>query len=242
MDIELLKKIVPYVKLLRTYHRHKVVGLENIPKSGACILAVNHSLATYDMALLFEAIYEHNGRVTRALVDRLFFKIPVLGQLVETLGGKQGNPDHARKLLEKGELLAVAPGGMREALRPSSERYQIRWDKRRGFARIAMETGTPIVLATCPKADDLYEIYPNTITPWVYKNFKIPLFVARGIGPSPIPRPVQLIHFLSEPLLPPPMPTDPSDVLEQLERFHQKIVKRMEKLIGEAVAYRKKGK
>ena len=162
----------------------------------------------------------------------------MVGPMMEYFGSIQGNQDNARNLLNEDNIVAVAPGGMREALRPSTERYQIRWDKRRGFVKLAIETGTPIVLAACPRADDLFEIYPTPITKWAYKTFKIPVFLARGLGFSPLPRPVKLVHYLSEPLIPPKPVSDPEAFKRQVARFHAKVCKRMEQLIGEAVAHR----
>lgn len=239
MKKEYLEYVYPFLRTLREYHQHEVVGMENIPDTGRILLAVNHSLATYDIALLNCAIYEEKGRIARALADRLFFRLPFLGELTEQLGGVEGSPANAETLLNNDELVCVAPGGMREALRPSSERYQILWEKRTGFVKLALKTGTPIIIATCPKADDLYDVYPNPLTKWAYKNFKIPLILARGIGPTPIPRPVKLVHFLSHPIVPPKASEDPKEFKQQVEQLHKKLIKRAQLLIGEAIAYRR---
>jgi len=234
----LVQLLVPIVNKIRAYHEHEVKGLAHFPTSGRTLLAVSHSLATYDIALLLGAIYQATGRLPRSVADHLFFKIPYLGDLVTAVGAIDGTCDNAKRLLADEELICVAPGGMREALRPSSQRYQILWEKRKGFARIALETGTPVVLAVCPKADDLYEVYPSRLTAWAYQKFKVPLFLARGIGLSPIPRPVKLIHFLSEPIQPPPPAADPAVFAQQLDDFHQRLIRRARELIGEAIAYR----
>lgn len=65
-------KLLPVVNALRGYHTHQVYGMENIPKEGPAILASNHSLATYDLIMLYGAIYEQTGRMVRPLMDRLF--------------------------------------------------------------------------------------------------------------------------------------------------------------------------
>ena len=49
-----------------------------------------------------------------------------------------------------------------------------------GFARLAIETQTPIILAMCPKADDIYDVYSNSLTAWAYQKYRIPVFFARG--------------------------------------------------------------
>jgi 1-acyl-sn-glycerol-3-phosphate acyltransferase len=212
--------------------------MEHLPKHGGALLVCNHSLATYDISLLLTAIYADLGRYTRPLIDRLFFKVPYLGEIMTFFGAVQGSPEAADKLLKSGELVTVAPGGMREALRPSSERYQIRWDRRFGFARLAMRANVPVILAACPRADDLYDVYPSHLTAWFYRTFRVPVFLARGIGPTPVPRPIKLVHYLSEPIMPPPWSDDEAEREPRVERFHAQLVERMHELIGEAIQHR----
>jgi 1-acyl-sn-glycerol-3-phosphate acyltransferase len=214
--------------------------MENIPANGRVILAVNHSLATYDISMLCCAIYLETGRMARPLADRLFFKIPYLREFATDFGAVEGNQKNAEALLEDEELVTVAPGGMREALRPSSERYQILWEKRSGFVKLALKTGSPIIVATCPKADDLYDVYPNPLTKWIYQKFKVPVFLARGIGPTPIPRPIKLTHFLSQAIHPPKASEDPKEFAHQVDQLHKKVMRRARLLVGEAIAYRRK--
>ena len=232
-----VQAVYPILKALRYYHNHEVLGLEHIPEQGKAIIACNHSLATYDIALLFVEIYDRLGRIPRPLADHLFFKIPYLGEFIEELGAVDGFRNNALKLLQNNELIGVAPGGMREALRPSSERYQILWEKRKGFIELSLETGAPIILAVCPKADDLYDVYESPLTEWMYKKFKLPLFLARGVGFSPIPRKVKLVHHLSQPIFPPKKKEDPETYKRQVRRFHKKILKCTQDLIKDAIEY-----
>ncbi|RYF42122.1 MAG: acyltransferase family protein, partial [Cytophagaceae bacterium] len=235
MDEEFAIKFLPMVSALRAYHSHEVYGLESIPSHGPAIIATNHSLATYDIMLLMAAVYLHNGRMPRSLIDRAFYVVPGLGELMERLGCTIGNPDNAHTLLENGELLYLAPGGMRESLRPSTERYQVRWNRRKGFARLAIETQTPVILAACPHADDIFKVYDNNVTKWFYAQFRLPFFLARGIGPTMIPRPVKLDHFLSKPIYPPKMASDPAAVKRQVYNFHKKLTQKMQEMIAQSV-------
>ena len=238
MDEEFVYKLMPLVQALRAYHRYEVVGLENVPKEGPAILACTHSLATYDISLLMCEVLMQKGRFPRSLIDRLFYKIPGLSSFMEKTGSVLGTRDNAIALLNNGELLYVAPGGMRESLRPMTERYQILWDGRRGFVKMSIETGAPIILAACPKADDIYDVFPTFFTDWFYKSLKVPVFLARGLGLSPIPKPVKLRHFLSEPIKPPKQKDDPEEFKEQVISHHKKIVRRMRMLLADAIAYR----
>lgn len=239
MNKAAIDKAIRFLEVLRAYHRHEVIGIEHVPKDGGCVLVSNHSLATYDFALLMSEIYKRVNRLPRPLVDRLFFKIPYLGELMHLLGAEEGSRKSAMALLRKKNLITVAPGGMREALRPSSQRYQIRWARRKGFVRMAIETGSTIVLAACPKADDMYDIVKNPVTPWFYKKFKIPVFLATGLGPTPIPKPVKLTHFISEPLAPRKMSAKDPEFENYVDEFHQLVLEKMRALIDQAIHFRR---
>ncbi len=228
-------KLLPIVSAIRRYHRHEVKGLDSFPVKGPVLVASTHSLATYDIVLLMAAIYEKHRRFPRALIDRAFYTIPGLGELMENLGCIVGNQQNALTMLNNGELLYVAPGGMRESLRPSSERYQVKWNQRKGFARLSIESGSPIVLAACPRADDIYTVYENTLTKWAYRNFKLPVFFARGLGFTAIPKPVKLTHYLSAPIYPPKPKKDPAAYKRQVYNYHRKLVRRMKEMINEGI-------
>lgn len=229
------RRRLSFIDALRVYHKHVVSGMENVPKKGRVLVVVNHSLATYDIGLLIGAIHEETGRKARPLGDRLLFKIPYLKDYMKSLGVVEGDVNTATDLLSKEELVTVAPGGMRESLRPSSQRYQIMWEKRKGFAKLAIETQTPVLLAMCPKADDIFEVYPNKLTSWAYKNFKIPLFLARGFGPTLIPKPIPLKHYLSECVVPPKLKKTAVHPL-QVYHFHKKLIKISNDLIEQALS------
>ncbi len=230
-----IRLALPILRRARDYHQHQVIGLDHVPEKGSALLVLNHSLATYDILLLLAAIHDQTGRVPRPLIDRLFFKIPLLGQLATSVGSLEGNPRNAQSLANDGHLIAVAPGGMREALRPSREKYQIHWYGRKGFAKLAMQSGMPIILCACPHADDLYDVYPSYLTAWFYSTYRVPVPFAKGRGLSLLPKPVKLIHTLSPPIMPPPWPTDPDQASVVLSEFHQRLVSDMEQLMINAL-------
>lgn len=230
MNEDFTIKLMPLVESLRFYHRHDVKGLHNIPSKGPAIVACTHSLATYDMLLLMVASFQQNQRFPRALIDRLFDRVPGVGRIMERLGCVTGAPENAKSILSNGDLLYVAPGGMEESLRSHKQRFQLRWQNRKGFARLAIETGSPVVLAACPGADLIYDVRDSALTRWAYKSFKIPLFFANGIGPTIIPKPVKLVHYLSEPIYPPVVTTQPSQ--QEIDDFHSLLTTKMAQLIA----------
>lgn len=234
MNEELMLKLLPALRMLRTYHRHEVSGTNHIPNRGPAIIASTHSLATYDLLLLMAVAYEEIGRFPRSLIDHLFYKVPGVGKLMGSLGCVPGNPKNAKSLLSNGELLCLAPGGMKEALRSSKDKYKIYWKNRLGFARLSLETGAPVILAACPGADDLYDVYDNQLSSWFYKQFKVPFFIAKGLGLTAIPKPVRLKHYLSDPIVPPRLRgRNPTEA--RIKDFHQTLSREMEALISRGI-------
>lgn len=218
-----------WIAPLRRYHRHQVFGLEHVPVHGPALLVINHSCATYDAFMLGIEVAVHNGRVPRGLGDDMIFRTPVIDELATTAGIQPASPENGAALLGAGNLVFVAPGGMREALRPSTERYRVRWTKRRGFVRLAYEAQVPVVLIGCPAADDLLTVYESRLTKLAYFHMRAPLPIIRGVGPTLLPRPVQLIHHIAAPLQPPAPEPDRAEA--QIAAFHAECVQVMAELL-----------
>jgi len=213
---------------LRRYHRFQTVGLHHIPAHGEAMVLVHHSLATYDALLISQDIIEGRGRQLIGLGDDNLFKIPGLDRLFWDLGVRPASPTTGEEVLAEGGLLALAPGGTREALRPSTQRYRPLWHDRFGWARLAIKTQAPVILAGCPAADRLYTVYDSQLTRSVYRRTRWPLPVARGLGPTLLPRPVRLTAWIDPPVSPPA--TSPDDEAA-LRRFHREMVDRMTALL-----------
>lgn len=231
MDPDAALRVLAVVNWLRRYHRYQVEGLEHLPKRGPTLLVVHHSFATYDVFMLAVSIWESVRRVARPLADRLIFKIPFLADEARKIGAVVGDPATAKALLHAGELVMVAPGGMREALRPSSQKHTLSWGNRVGFARLAIETGATIVPAACPAADDIFTLRANRFTDFLYERLRIPVPLLRGLGPTPLPRPVPLTHYVGEPIKPPKAATRPATLQKQAVALQQRVADAMLELL-----------
>ena len=225
--VENLKRII---SPLARYHRHSVEGLEHVPMHGGALLVVHHSFATYDGLLLGEQIHEHTGRLPTALGDDMLFRFPKLARWIRAAGIRPASPTAGMTLLTEGHLMFVAPGGMWEALRPTRERYAVRWASRKGFCRLALRAGVPLVLSACPAADDIYRLRASRLTDAAYHRLKVPLPIVRGLGPTVIPRPVVLTHYIAPPLVPPPH--DPQREAAQVDALHAEACRIMGSLLA----------
>lgn len=229
------KLVFDKVQILMRYHQYSVVGLEHVPIEGRAILAVNHSFATYDGLFLGAAIYAERGRYLRGLAHDHLFNIPGLSEIVRGLALVPASPGAAKEILGEGRILGVAPGGLREALRPSRHRYKVWWAKRKGFVKVAIETQSPVIVAVCPSADDIFTVYPSPLTRWAYNWFRFPLPLFRGVGPTLIPRPVKLTHYLSAPLSPPSCDLGSGSAsIKLVDQFHSEILQAVSSLLARA--------
>ncbi len=100
---------------IRLLYRLRAVGVENIPETG-CILAANHT-AFSDVLVLSAAA----RRQVRYMAKKELFKIPLLAQLITSLGAypvNRGGADvtsikRTIRMLQEGELIGIFPQGHR---------------------------------------------------------------------------------------------------------------------------------
>ena len=133
--------------LVRALFRVRVEGLEHVPSTGPAILAFNHVSALDGPVLAIEVAARHR-RASRFLVAAEFFQRRVIGAILRRFeqipihrGQSDGRAlDQAIATVRRGALAAIAPEGIVNT-DGATELQRIR----RGVARIALPTGSPIV-------------------------------------------------------------------------------------------------
>jgi 1-acyl-sn-glycerol-3-phosphate acyltransferase len=140
------------------YFHATVEGGEHIPRSGGVLIVSNHALFALDAAVLGALLIRDFDRHPRFLGDRNLWKIPGLRELITAIGALPGEPHAAEDLLRQGELVIVYPGGVDDSLKLSSQRYQLQWKTRAGFARVAMAAGVPIIPVVGYGIDEMYTV------------------------------------------------------------------------------------
>ena len=134
--------------LCAKWFRTEVRGLEHVPAHGAGILIANHAGSLpYDSAMLLHAIRRDHParRDVRPLVEDAVFHLPWLGPLMNRIGGVRACPENAARLLEKDELIAVFPEGVKGMSKLWRDRYRLQRFGRGGFVKLALKTGAPII-------------------------------------------------------------------------------------------------
>jgi 1-acyl-sn-glycerol-3-phosphate acyltransferase len=148
-DPEYIERTLPVMSLLfGTYFRGEVRGLANIPAEGPALLVGNHSggLMIADSFVFSIGFYEHFGprRRFHQLAHDLAARLPGMG-LIRYYGTVAASHDNARRAFELGAPVLVYPGGDYETFRPSWHSSDIEFGGRKGFIRLALEQGVPIV-------------------------------------------------------------------------------------------------
>jgi 1-acyl-sn-glycerol-3-phosphate acyltransferase len=148
-DPDYIRESLPRLWLLASlYFRAEVRGLGNVPEEGPVLLVGNHSGGnlTPDTGVFTLAFSTYFGveRVFHQLAHNLVLSMPGLSFL-RKYGTVAASQDNARKALQAGAAVLVYPGGDYEVHRPSWEGRRVDFGGRKGFLRLALEEGVPIV-------------------------------------------------------------------------------------------------
>lgn len=148
-DPDYIEATLPTLRLvLDVWFRGEVDGLEHIP-DGPVLLVGNHSGGTLiaDTFVFGQAFSRHFGAHRRfhQLAHDLVFQVPGVREGLMRYGTVPASPDNMRRALERDSALLVYPGGDYESYRPTWESAVVDFGGRKGFARLALELGVPIV-------------------------------------------------------------------------------------------------
>lgn len=132
--------------VFRVVFTYDCVGEEHVPPTGPAVVAANHP-SYLDPILLSLQV----ARPIRFMAYHALFKVPVLSSLLRVFGAfpvdtrpGQGRVAYtrAKELVQSGEVVGIFPEGRR------SRTGWMETSLREGAARLAFETGAPLVPAT----------------------------------------------------------------------------------------------
>lgn len=159
-----------FVKVLGPIARHRLgptaSGLNNVPRTGGAIIAANH-LAVIDDALIpitcprmvhFMGKAEYfEGKGLKGMFKKWWFTSVGVFPVDRSGGNKSlGALEHAREIIEDGHLFGIHIEGTRS---PDGRMYK----GHTGVARLALETGCPIVPTAIIGSRELQK--PGTVIP-----------------------------------------------------------------------------
>lgn len=141
MKRKIVKGVIGF--LMKVFFRIKIVGRENIPSEGACIICSNHK-SYYDPPMLVA----FNKRHVNMIAKKDLLKNPIMAWLCKTFGALLVDRDgkdietvkHSLKILKNGEILGIFPEGTRNGIQKGEK-------VKNGAVLMAIKSGAPIIPA-----------------------------------------------------------------------------------------------
>jgi len=147
-DPEFMKKLVPKMDTFMSYFDAEVRGIERVPKSPVLLIG-NHSGGTItpDTSAVYAAWYRTRGfdDPLLGLAFDAIFAVPKWRELMRKIGQMPASMDNAGAALADGCSVLLYPGGAHEVFRPWKDRNKILFKGRKGFIRLALKAGVPVV-------------------------------------------------------------------------------------------------
>jgi len=147
-DPEFMRKLVPKMETFTSYFGAEVRGMERVPQSPALLIG-NHSggIITPDTSAVYASWYRTRG-FDDPLMGLAFdgiYGVPGWRELMRKIGQMPANMGNAKAALGEGSSVLLYPGGSYEVFRPWKDRNRLAFKGRKGFIRLALETGVPVV-------------------------------------------------------------------------------------------------
>jgi 1-acyl-sn-glycerol-3-phosphate acyltransferase len=180
-----------------------VLGIEQIPDRPVLFVGNHTRYSFLDLPLMMGELWTRRRIVVRGLGDHGHYAIPIWRDVLTRAGMVRGTRENVRVLMREGQSVLVFPGGAGEVFKGRGQDYQLMWKERLGFARLAIEFGYPIVPFAAVGAEEMLRVLIDDqmpvaaqISAVMRRLVGVPLPpVARGIGPTVVPRPERLYFY-----------------------------------------------
>jgi 1-acyl-sn-glycerol-3-phosphate acyltransferase len=148
-DPDFIARLMPLLEIFYDHYFRCETELECDMPEGPVLAVANHNgmTGTPDMFCHMVAFWRRYGFSAPAygLMHDVPFQVPGAGPWLNACGAIAASPHNAMRALERGAKVLVFPGGDIDACKPYRKRYRIEFAGRRGFLRLALSQGVPIV-------------------------------------------------------------------------------------------------
>ena len=148
-DPDFIRRELALLEVALRWFAPEVRGIEHVPVNGPALVVGNHSGVNLmpDAAALYAALARHRGidQPTYSLAYDSLFAVPGLDSTLRRSGILPASPANAEAALDEGAAVIVYPGGDWEACRPWTERRRIELHEHKGFVRVALHKGVPVI-------------------------------------------------------------------------------------------------
>lgn len=211
------------------WHGYEVCGLENLPKEGPALVVYYHGAIPVDYYYLNSRFWIYSKRLMRTIAAQFLFKTPGLRILMDVIKATPGTVKQVSEYLLEGEIISVAPGGIREA-QFSNEYYELVWNNRVGFAKAAILGKAPIIPVFTQNIREAYRTAPffRGTFRWIYEKTRLPLLPIYGGFP------VKLKTIIGKPILYDPR-ASPEEIAIRTSDAIKRLIEENQRLPGSVV-------
>lgn len=154
----------------------------------------------------------------RVLTASAAFRIPVIREIWLWTFCVDASKETARRVLRAGKSILVYPGGEKEQMMTQRGRNQIYLKERKGFVKLAIESGSPLVPIYAFGEADLFTHHSFLLSArkWMVQKFKVAIpLISGSFGVVPYQVPVSLV--VGDPI---PVTQNPHPSQEQVDQVH----------------------
>ncbi|WP_242016736.1 MULTISPECIES: lysophospholipid acyltransferase family protein [Trichocoleus] len=210
--------------LYHHYFRVRTDGWHHLPQQGPMLIVGSHNggLAAPDMFMFLYDWVQRFGpeRLAYGLMHPSVWRapVPLIAPAAAQIGAVIAHPQMAIAAFRRNAAVLVYPGGPEDVFRPHNQRHKIEFAGRRGFIKLALREGVPIVPVISEGAHDTFFVLGDFYEqarqlhewgmPWLLGIDPVvfPLYLGLpwglGIGPLPnIPLPVQIHTRVCTPIV-----------------------------------------
>lgn len=230
-------------KFLHDYYwRVEVKGLNQLPREGRAVLVgVHRGFMPWDAVMALHLIARELGRYPRFLIHPGLVKFPFLFNFHTKLGGIIACQENADRILERDEMLAIFPEGIRGAFALYRDAYRLGKFGRGEYVKMALRNRAPIIPFVTLGSAEIFPIIGKLNWGWWKRHTEWPFFPLTPTFPlAPLPLPSKWhTQFLApihiESRYPPEAADDPATV----RAINQEIKGRLQEAIEEMRSRRK---
>ncbi|KAK3579115.1 hypothetical protein CHS0354_022135 [Potamilus streckersoni] len=210
----------------RVWHGYELIGLEKLPNQGPGLIIYYHGTLPVDFYYLTASCLIKKNRHIRAVGDKFLFSIPGWKLMMDVFRVTPGTVHSCIDVINRGHLLGIAPGGVREALF-GDENYPIIWCRRTGFAKVAVQTNVPVYPVFTQNVREAFRTpaIGKKLLRKLYEKTRLPIVPIYGFFP------VKLRTFIGDPVFPRKDET-PDQFSDRVEAEIQQMIFKHQRLPG----------
>ncbi|CEF71487.1 Transmembrane protein 68 [Strongyloides ratti] len=213
------------------WHGYEVNGLENIPDDGPALLVYYHGTLPLDIYYLISKCILYKKRTLHCVGDKFIFKIPGWGKLCKVFCITPGTVEDCIKALQEGNLLSVAPGGVREAQYSNPNTYEIMWAQRLGFAKVVKGARCAVIPMFTENCREAFRTprWARKLLRGIYEKTRLPICPLYGGFP------VKMITHLGKPIYFDYDTVTPEEIKEKVKIEVYNLIHKHQRLPGSII-------